>query len=131
MRLGRGLAAAISLFVAGCALDNPGSPLVMANVPCLPPGVTAQFFSWPVAGFRTITLLSDADEEVEAAWVLYRRNRAAVAVIWTKTDLIAVDPSPDTEEPHWVDGSLVADDDTTLRTTPEAPCQWRRHREGV
>lgn len=131
MRCGRGLVVALGLIAAGCAPNAPRSPLVMANIPCLPPGVMAEFFAWPVVEFRPITLFADDGKEVEAVWVLYRRQKGAVAVIWARTDLIALDPHPDTDDPYWVDGSLLQDDDTTLRTSPEAPCQWRRHREGV
>ncbi|PYN97519.1 MAG: hypothetical protein DMD91_17190 [Candidatus Rokuibacteriota bacterium] len=116
---------------AGCT--NPSrAPLELANVPCLPPGLNAQFFSWPVVGFESVTLVTEGGNDVEAAWVLYRRGAASVAAIWTRSDLVAVDPHPDTEEPYWVDGSLVTDsDDNVLRTSPDGFCRWRRHTEGA
>jgi hypothetical protein len=103
----------------------------MADVPCLPPGVTAQFFSWPVVDFRAITISTETGDEVEARWVVYQRGKASVAVIWAASDLVAVDPHPESNEPHWVDGSLVTGDDNTLRATADAPCQWRRHKEKI
>jgi len=63
--------------------------------------------------------------------VRYQRGHDAVAVVWVGADLVAVDPSPDTPVPDWVDDSLVVDDELTLRAQPEAPCQWRRHKSAA
>jgi hypothetical protein len=124
--------AGLTLIVAACMTVESRSTLVMSNVPCLPPGVNAAFFSWPVVQFEALSLATEGGDALEGAWVLYRRRNAAVAALWTRNDLVAVDPRPDTDEPYWVDGSLVSDDDdSVLRATPEAPCQWRRHREAT
>jgi len=119
------------LLAAGC-VRAARSTLEFASVPCLPPGVHAQFFSWPVVGFEPVTLVTESGNEVEAAWVLYRRGGASVAAIWTRSDLVAVDPHPDTDEPYWVDAALVTDaDDNVLRLSPDGFCRWRRHAEGA
>jgi hypothetical protein len=119
------------LLAAGCA-RAARSTLELANVPCLPPGLSAQFFSWPVVGFEHVTLLTESGDEVEAAWVLYRRGGAGVAAIWTRSDLVAVDAHPDTDEAYWVDGALVTDgNDNVLRVSPDGFCRWRRHAEGA
>lgn len=124
--------AGLTLIAAACVTVESRSALVLSNVPCLPPGVNAAFFSWPVVQFEALSLATEAGDQLEGAWVLYRRRNTAVAVLWTRNDLVALDPRPDTDEPYWVDGSLVSDDDdTVLRTTPAAPCQWRRHREAT
>jgi len=131
MRLQRGAVILLVAVVTGCASAGRAT-LELANVPCLPPGLSARFFSWPVVGFEPVTLTTEGGNDVEAAWVLYRRGAASVAAIWTRSDLVAVDPHPDTEEPYWVDGALVTDaDDNVLRASPDGFCRWRRHAEGA
>ena len=115
------------LLLAGCRPAPRGVTLV-ASVPCLPPGVTGNFFGWPVVAFQPIVLRQEEGEDVEARIVRYQLGHDAVTVVWVGADLIAVDPSPDTADPDWVDGSLVIDDELTLRAHADAPCQWRRHK---
>ena len=121
------LALAAAWLLAGCAAASKGSTII-ASVPCLPPGVRGDFFGWPVVGFQPLVLHQENGDDVEARIVRYQRGRDAVAVVWVGADIVAVDPSPDTDEPDWVDGSLVVDDELTLRARPGAPCQWRRHK---
>jgi hypothetical protein len=118
--------AAIGLLVGCGAPSRPTS--FVASVPCLPPGVHGDFFGWPVVGFQPIVLHHENGDDVEGRIVRYQRGHEAVTVVWVRADLVAVDPSPDTDNPDWVDGSLVVDDDLTLRANPEAPCQWRLHK---
>jgi len=121
----------VCVALVGCT-GAPRSTLELANVPCLPPGLSAQFFSWPIVRFEPVTLMTENGDEVHAAWVLYRRGSGGVAAIWTRSDLVAIDPRPDTEEPYWVDGALVTDnDDNVLRTAPDGFCRWRRHSDGA
>ena len=115
------------LLFAGCRPAPRGVTLV-ASVPCLPPGVTGNFFGWPVVAFQQIVLHQEEGDDVEARIVRYQLGHDAVTVVWVGADLIAVDPSPDTADPDWVDGSLVIDDELTLRAHADAPCQWRRHK---
>lgn len=115
--------------LAGCSVALP--PTVIASVPCLPPGIRGDFFAWPVVAFQPVELKNEDGEEVEARVVLYQRGRDSVAVVWVGADIIAVDPSPDTPEPDWIDESLVTDGELTLRMRPEAPCQWRRPKQGA
>ena len=126
MRRGLSVVAAV-LLLAACRPAPRGVTLV-ASVPCLPPGVTANFFGWPVVAFQSIVLHQEEGDDVEGRIVRYQLGHDAVTVVWVGADLIAVDPSPDTAEPDWVDGSLVIDDELTLRARAEAPCQWRRHK---
>ena len=118
--------AAVVVLLAGCR-PAPRGVTIVATVPCLPPGVKGDFFGWPVVAFQPIVLHQEDGDDVEARVVRYQRGHEAVTVVWVGSDLVAVDPSPDTSEPDWVDASLVADDDLTLRAQAEAPCQWRRH----
>ena len=118
------------LLLAGCGAASRGVAII-ASVPCLPPGVSGDFFGWPVVAFQPLVLRQEDGDDVEARIVRYQRGRDAVAVVWVGADLVAVDPSPDTAEPDWVDASLVADDELTLRAQPGAPCQWRRHKSAA
>jgi hypothetical protein len=104
---------------------------IIASIPCLPPGVRGDFFGWPVVGFQPITLRQEDGADVEARIVRYQRGHDAVTVVWVGSDLVAVDPWPDSAEPDWVDESLIVDDELTLRARAEAPCQWRRHKAGA
>jgi hypothetical protein len=120
-------AVAATLLLTGCGAGSRGVAII-ASVPCLPPGVSGDFFGWPVVGFQPLVLRHEDGDDVEGRIVRYQRGRDAVAVVWVGSDLVAVDPSPDTAEPDWVDASLVVDDELTLRAQPGAPCQWRRHK---
>lgn len=124
--------ALLLVVTAGCAAPAADPRLVMASVPCLPPGVTAEFFSWPVVELQTLTLHSEDGRDIEGTWVLYQKQSRSVSVVWTKSDLIALDPKPQTDEPYWIDGSLVTDDDDNmLRATPDGLCRWRRPKESA
>ena len=122
---------AVVLQVGTACSAAPRPATVIASVPCLPPGVSGDFFGWPVVAFQSIVLHQEKGDDVEARIVRYQRGRDAVAVVWVGADLVAVDPSPDSPEPDWVDESLVVDDELTLRARPEAPCQWRRHKSAA
>jgi hypothetical protein len=129
MRTLRSLAAATALLVAaGCAGPAIDGQALRGLGPCLPPEVSAQFFFWPVVALRPVALATEDGESVEASWALYRRGRNAVAVVWLRSDLISVDPSPETETPEWIDESLVTvvEGQLVLRREAETPCQWKR-----
>jgi hypothetical protein len=129
MRTLRSAAAIVALtLIAGCAGSMTETQALRGLGPCLPPEVSPQFFFWPVVAQRPITLMTEDDEAVQASWVLYSRGRNAVAVVWLHSDLVSVDPSPETETPEWIDLSLVTpvDGQLVLRRTAEAPCQWKR-----
>jgi len=125
------LVLAVVLQVGTACSMAPRPATIIASVPCLPPGVSGDFFGWPVVAFQPIMLHQENGDDVEARIVRYRRGRDAVAVVWVGADLVAVDPSPDSPEPDWVDESLVVDGELTLRARPEAPCQWRRHKSAT
>jgi hypothetical protein len=67
----------------GCApmTSTPGGTLSLA-APCLPPGISEEFFFWPIRAHRPITLRVEGGETATAAWVLYGRGNRAVAVVW-------------------------------------------------
>lgn len=76
--------------------------------PCLPPGISADFLSWPiVAGGRGTVAM------VPGWGVRYEKADEAVTVMWEDGILRFVDPRPDTDEPGWW-------------RLPTAPCAWRR-----
>jgi hypothetical protein len=119
---------AIALVTSGCAGHGAGPEAARGVGPCLPASVSSQFFFWPVVAFRSVNLLTEDGAAAPASWVLYRKGKAAVAAMWVRSDLIAVDPSPETDAPEWVDLSLVVpmDGKLVLREKPEAPCRWER-----
>jgi len=118
----------ILLAVTACAGPASGPEAVSAIAPCLPSAVSAQFFFWPVVGLRTVAVPTEDGKPEEASWVLYRRGHAAVAAMWIRSDLVAVDPEVDTDRPEWIDLSLVmvVKGELVLRRQPEAPCRWAR-----
>jgi hypothetical protein len=103
------------------------------TAPCLPPGVSAEFFFWPIVAYRSVELRTEDGATVEGTWVVYNRGDQAVAVVWTPVHLIAVDPSPETDDPDWIDGALVSvdDDGFILRAKPDTACKWLRNTGGV
>ena len=107
---------------------TPGSTLNLA-APCLPSGISEEFFFWPIVAFRQVTLRTEDGEEVDAVWVVYKREEHAIAVVWAGERLVAVDPSPETDDPDWIDSAFVITDEDgfVLRANPHAPCQWQRN----
>jgi hypothetical protein len=93
--------------------------------PCLPPGVRAEFFTWPVQAFRALALKRDDDTIVAGAWVLYGKGGHRVVALWGGDDLSAVDPDPLANAPVWIDTGRINDDLGTLRAEARA-CRWRR-----
>ena len=93
--------------------------------PCLPPGVRAEFFTWPVQAFRALALKRDDDTIVAGAWVIYGKGDHRVVALWGGDDLIAVDPDPQPNAPVWIDTGRINDDLGTLRAEARA-CRWRR-----
>jgi hypothetical protein len=93
--------------------------------PCLPPGVRAEFFTWPVQAFRALALKRDDDTIVAGAWVLYGKGDHRVVALWGGDELIAVDPDPHANAPVWIDTGRINDDLGTLRAEARA-CRWRR-----
>jgi len=106
----------------------PGSTLNLA-APCLPHGISEEFFFWPIVAFRQVTLRTDDGEEVDAVWVVYKREERAIAVVWAAERLVAVDPSPETDDPDWIDSAFVITDEDgfVLRANPGASCLWQRN----
>ncbi len=127
------LVIAALLLTTGCAGHGPGSQASVGSAPCLPAVVSAQFFFWPVVAFRSVNLLTEDGDAEPATWVIYRKGKTAVAAMWVRSDLIAVDPSPETDDPEWVDLSLVVprEGKLVLRSKPEAPCHWERWESGA
>ena len=66
-------------------------------------------------------------------WVVYGRGDHAVAVVWAGEHLLAVDPSPETDDPDWLDSAFVLTDEDgfVLRANPGAPCLWIRNAGNV
>jgi hypothetical protein len=120
------------VLASGCAAARQEAPsalpaAALPHGPCLPPGVSDEFFSWPVIGFRSVAVPLADGTTTRGAWVLYQQGEEAVVALWSKKDLLAIDPSPRTDAPFWVDLAVVSDDGTTLRTERVSGCQWQKH----
>src|SRR5437762_3122925 len=122
----------LALAACSAVTPTPGGTLNLA-APCLPPGITPDFFFWPVVGYRTITLHTQDAQDVEGAFVVYGLRDNAVAVVWVGDQLVAVDPSPETEDPDWIDAAfvIVGESGFVLRTTPDSSCRWVRNTSGT
>jgi hypothetical protein len=86
-----------------------------AQGPCLPPGISPEFLSWP---FHRVIAKTDA-EVIPGDTIMYRDTLTGAKVLIVKVDgiIMVVDPTPDAE--------LI---DLWVRVTA-APCQWQRSRE--
>lgn len=125
----------VSLVLAsGCATAGSEAPSALPSAaltsgPCLPPGLSGAFFSWPVVGFRSVDVPLVDGKTISASWVLYRQGDSLVVALWSEKDLLAVDPSPQTDTPFWIDTALVVADGKSVRTDRGAACRWRRQGE--
>ncbi len=50
---------------------------------------------------------------------------SAMLVVWSRSGLLYVDPSPDSDAPAWVNRQLVTPEGF-LRSNPAGGCEWRR-----
>jgi hypothetical protein len=66
--------AGLTLIAGACVTVESCSALVLSNVPGLPPGVNAAFFSWPVVQFETDLVALDPQPAAPCQW---RRHREA------------------------------------------------------
>ena len=123
----------VLMLASGCAGQRTSPEVIRGLAPCLPTEVSSQFFFWPVVAFRPINLLTEGGEAAPGSWVLYQKGKTAVAAMWINSDLVAVDPSPESDAPEWVDLSLVIplDGKLVLRANPEAPCRWEHWDNGT
>jgi hypothetical protein len=142
-----GVAFVAVLFALGCAtsrpvssgepsrasvvVEQPAAPPARVNSgsPCLPPGVAADFFTWPVRSFKALAIPRDDETVIPGAWVLYGKGDSRVAAVWGGEELIAIDPSPTTDAPMWVDRGLIDAETRALRSETGNPCQWRQQGE--
>jgi hypothetical protein len=134
---------AAALLATGCATGAPGRLAAGDDAPaasprtaraeasgpdgrCLPPGIGSKFFSWPVQSFHPLLIRREDASMLRAAWVLYRQGGEEVAALWGGEELLAVDPSPRTDTPLWVDAGLIDGDGKTVLVEPTDRCRWRR-----
>jgi hypothetical protein len=132
------LTLALALLATGCATAaSPaaraqGSGIAaVAERPCLPPGVDAAFFSWTVRASHPFVVETDDDELVPVVWVLYGRGDDEIAALWSGDDLIAVDPSPRTDTPMWVDAARFDETTRVIVNGSADRCRWRRAGEQI
>lgn len=131
------LALVLALPLAACATGGRGSTADMASPPtdpraaglqpCLPPGVSRDFLAWPVQDFRRMMFRRDDDTVAPGAWVLYAKGEARVVAVWSGDDLVAVDPSPTTDTPVWIDTAVLDERAGAIRAQAATSCRWRLH----
>ena len=124
--LRKALIVTIAALLTGCASAPKASKIDLATAPCLPPGTSAMSFAWPVVDARPFPVPSESGKLEPGLWVRYQEGRSAIVMVWSSTGLLAVDPSPDTQAPAWLDMGLLREDGKTLRLTPRTRCQWRQ-----
>lgn len=117
--------------VAAASIAVPDEPMVIGDSrgPCLPPGMDARFFAWPVKAFRPIAIPRADATTTTGAWVLYAKGGSQVAAVWSGEDLVAVDPSPTTDAPVWLDRALIDPESSVLRMPSDGHCKWQRDDE--
>jgi hypothetical protein len=96
-----------------------------AQVPCLPPGISPEFLSWPS---HKVIPKTEA-EVIPGDTIMYRDTRTGAKVLIVKVNgiITVVDPTPEAQLiDFWVRvfrGEGESDRQTTSR------CQWQRSRE--
>jgi hypothetical protein len=106
------------------AVDHGETLSPRAGAPCLPPGVDPRFFSWPVQSFRPLLIPRDDGTASTGAWVLYGKGDEQVAAVWSEAGVIAVDPSPSTDAPMWVNRARLDDEVSARRAGGNGECRW-------
>jgi hypothetical protein len=90
--------------------------LMLSQGPCLPPGISPEFLSWP---FKKVVPRSDA-EAIPGDTSVFRDTVTGAKVMIVEVDgfIMIVDPTPDSEQiEFWV------------RVLPTSRCAWQRSRE--
>ena len=113
---------AVLVFVAtGCATV----PRTIQG-PCLPPGIAADVFLWPVVETGALGILPvEGGGTARIVYVLYERADRRVAIGWVGGRILIVDPEPNSTAPPWFNDALIAGG-RAIRTAPAWACQWKR-----
>ncbi len=115
-------AAFLMVFVlAGCA-TVPGT----AQGPCLPPGIAADVFLWPVVGSGTVGFLPlEGGGTVAMNYVVYERVDRRIAIGWAASQIFMVDPEPDSPRAPWFNNAIITAN-RQIRAAPAGHCRWSR-----
>ena len=123
MRQSVGATAALLMVfvVAGCAtVPRTG------QTPCLPPGVAADVFLWPVVGSGTVGRLRlEGGGTVPMTYVVYERVDRRIAIGWAGSQIFMVDPEPDSPRSPWFNDAIITAN-REIRPAPAGRCQWSR-----
>jgi hypothetical protein len=116
-------AALLMVFImAGCATVVPRT----AQAPCLPPGIGADVFLWPVVGSGTVGFLRlEGGGTVAMNYVVYERVDRRVAIGWAGSQIFMVDPEPDSARAPWFNDAIITAH-REIRPAPPGRCQWSR-----
>ncbi len=97
-----------------------------AQGPCLPPGIAADVFQWPVVETGTLGVLpGEGGGSMRIVYVLYERANRRVAIGWVGGRIFIVDPEPNSAAPPWFNSALVAGG-RAIPPGAALACQWRR-----
>jgi hypothetical protein len=108
---------------AGCA-SAPIATTMQTRL-CLPPKVSSALFTWPVVSAHPAGLQTEEGNPAPAIVVRFEREGSATLVVWSRSGLLYVDPSPDSDAPAWVNRQLLTPQGF-LRSHPAGGCEWRR-----
>lgn len=93
---------------------------------CLPPGLPADVFEWPVVATER-GFLQLGEHLVPGFLLRYEYQKHAVVVLRTIDALLLVDPAPDDpDSPVWINAGRVDVRTGMLRAEPVPMCQWVR-----
>lgn len=113
---------AVLVFIAAGCATVPRT----AQGPCLPPGIAADVFLWPVVETGALGILPvEGGGTARIVYVLYERADRRVAIGWVGGRILIVDPEPNSTAPPWFNDALIIGG-REIRTTPASACQWRR-----
>jgi hypothetical protein len=113
---------AVLVFIAAGCATVPRT----TQGPCLPPGIAADVFLWPVVETGALGILPvEGGGTARIVYVLYERADRRVAIGWVGGRILIVDPEPNSTAPPWFNGALITGG-REIRTTPAWACQWRR-----
>jgi hypothetical protein len=111
----------LSSITAGCATLPRSAPR-----PCLPPGISADVFLWPVVETGTVGFLPVEGGGIrQIVYVVYQRANRRVAVGWAGGQILIVDPEPDSNAAPWFNEALITGN-REIRTAPAEQCTWSR-----
>ena len=124
-RMRRFMVAAAALLMVGIVAGCATVPRT-AQGPCLPPGIVADVFLWPVVASGSVGVLPlEGGGTVAMRYVVYERVDRRIAIGWAGSQIFMVDPEPDSSQAPWFNDAIITAN-REIRTAPPGRCQWSR-----